>query len=264
MRFRVGLLITIFIFSSLFFSIPAHCVYYRHNLSGGYYSLTEHTLNATINSSGGYFILTSPPPIEKFNSSGSDSPVSFWDLPLWIKISYISGAVLAALASIVLVPSVIKRVKDIFNNDNRLNIFEYIKNDPGCSISDIEKDLALNRGTINYHLTKLESKSLITIKKLGSVSLLYPKSFNDNGMENIIKALLKNEINKKLLLYIMDNPRITNQELSVKFNLDKSTVHWHLEKFRKKGLIEFERDGKYKRCFIKSEIMAVMIKIDVG
>jgi len=122
----------------------------------------------------------------------------------------------------------------------------------------------LNRGTINYHLTKLESKSLITIKKLGSVSLLYPKSFNDNGMENIIKALLKNEINKKLLLYIMDNPRITNQELSVKFNLDKSTVHWHLEKFRKKGLIEFERDGKYKRCFIKSEIMAVMIKIDVG
>ena len=60
------------------------------------------------------------------DSTGADATITFWDLPLWIQVYYVSGLLIAFLGSFKIFPAVISRIKRFIENQNRQKIFEYI------------------------------------------------------------------------------------------------------------------------------------------
>jgi DNA-binding IclR family transcriptional regulator len=58
----------------------------------------------------------------------------------------------------------------------------------------------------------------------------------------------------------MDNPGISNQELSDGFRLAKSTTHEYLKNFSDDGLVEFRQDGKFKRCYLNQDARMIMLR----
>ncbi|MBE0428190.1 MAG: winged helix-turn-helix transcriptional regulator [Nitrospirae bacterium] len=113
---------------------------------------------------------------------------------------------------------------------------------------------------MKYHINKLKSEEKITLRKIGKFLRLFQNSgaFKDN--EQMITAHLKNTTGRLLLRTILENPGITNQELTEKFHMSKSTIHWHIRQFRNDNIVVFEQDGKYKRYFVNAEAEMTLLR----
>jgi predicted transcriptional regulator len=44
------------------------------------------------------------------------------------------------------------------------------------------------------------------------------------------------------------------------FNLDKSTIHWYLQKFNNDGIVEFNHVGKFRQCVVNNEAKMVLLR----
>jgi predicted transcriptional regulator len=209
---------------------------------------------------GGYTIDSYPTQNGPIDTDGADATISFWELPLWIQLAYISGIILASVGLLKVIPIVLARIKNVLENQSRQIIFKYILNNPGCTIAEISDKQEINRGSLKYHIYRLKSEGKITLTKIGKFLRLYQNSgaFKDN--EQKMAAHLKNETSKLLLWAILENPGITNQELTYKLHVDKSTIHWHIQQFRNDNIVIFEQEGKYKRYFINTDAEMILLR----
>jgi predicted transcriptional regulator len=207
---------------------------------------------------GGYVI---GPPVEDgvgVDSTGADATITFWDLPLWIQVYYVSGLMVAFFGSLKIFPAVISRIKKFVENQNRQNIFKYIIDNPGTTKAEISKNLMINRGTVKYHVRKLESDNNIASMKAGKFTRLFKNSSALKIDDKIIASHIRGETSRILLWTILESPGITNQELAETLRLDKSTVHWHAHKFLAGDIIRFEKEGRYLKYYVKDDVVVDM------
>ncbi|MDW7728247.1 MAG: winged helix-turn-helix transcriptional regulator [Candidatus Methanoperedens sp.] len=83
-------------------------------------------------------------------------------------------------------------------------------------------------------------------------------AFKDN--EQKMAAHLKNTTGRLILWTILENPGTTNQELTEKFHVDKSTIHWHIQQFRNDNIVVFEQEGKFKRYYINTDAETILLR----
>jgi len=181
-------------------------------------------------------------------------------MPFWIQISEITLAILALAALIKAIPFLFGRLKHVFENPKTKEIFDFILGNPGVTISELSREQRINRGTLKYHLGQLFSNNKIKLIRKGKFSRLFYNNPRAIDKESLITRLLKNDKNKAFLFTIMDNPGITNQDLSTRFKLDKSTVTDYLRKYMDDGIVEFRQDGKFKRCYLKYDARLIMLR----
>ena len=192
------------------------------------------------------------------DSTGADATITFRDLPLWIQVHYVSGLLIAILVSLKIFPAVISCIKSFVVNLNRQKIFKYIIDNPGTTKAEISSNLGINRGTIKYHVHKLESDSKIASMKVSKFTRLFKNSSALKNDEKIITSHIRGETSRILLWSILESPGITNQELAKTLRLDKSTVYWHTHKFLADDMIRFEKKGKYLKYYVKDDVTVVM------
>ncbi len=185
---------------------------------------------------------------------------SYWQLPLWVQIAYILMMLLTLAAFAKALPFLFGRLKHVFDNPKNKEIYDHIQGNPGITISELSEEQGINRGTLKYHLSQLLANDKIMLIRTGKFSRLFYNNPRAVDRESLISRHLKNDKNKAFLFTIMDNPGITNQELSTRLGLDKSTVTDYLKKFMDDGLIEFRQDGKFKRCYLKHDARIIMLR----
>jgi DNA-binding MarR family transcriptional regulator len=79
--------------------------------------------------------------------------------------------------------------------------------------------------------------------------------------ESVIASYLRRKDNSQAILFtIMDNPGVTNKDLSERFDLDKSTITDYVKKFSDDEIVELRQDGKYKRCYVKQEARMILLR----
>lgn len=236
------------------FSVSAYAKTNSTNLSGGYYFTQGQN--------------TSPDSVsQESTTSGDWELISFWDLPLWVKIASIPTIIISIAGLLVLLPFIIGRLKNKIKSLRGESIKNFIKKNPNCTIAEVAHEQHISRGTVKHYLNQLISKSEIAFKRIGKFTRLSTKqSSNKEGktmdidISTILIPHLRNE-KKKLCLYaILDKPGVINQELSLRFNLDKSTIHDYLKELYRGGIIEFKRDGKFKRYYVKPEFKTLLIQ----
>lgn len=186
------------------------------------------------------------------DTSGADANVNFWDLPLWIQISFIAGIFAAGLEIFKAIPVILGRIKDPLENEIRQEIFEYISENPGCTITDISDCLNLNRNSAKYHVRMLKSHKSVYLDKTEKSHRFFKSSAAFDESRRTAISLLKNETRKMLLKSILEDPGITNGELAAKHRMNKSTIHWYINKFQKKGVINCIPKGRHRRYYLNS------------
>ena len=191
------------------------------------------------------------------DSTGADATIPFRDLPLWIQVYYVSGLLMALLVSLKIFPAVISCIKRFVKNQNRQNISKYIVDNPGTTKAEISSNLGINRGTVKYHVHKLESDSNIASMKVSKFTKLFKNSSELKNDEKIITSHIRGETSRILLWSILESPGITNQELAKTLRLDKSTVYWHTHKFLADDMIRFEKEGRYLKYYVKDDVAVV-------
>jgi predicted transcriptional regulator len=189
-------------------------------------------------------------------------PVSFWQLPLWVQVAGTVDGILLLIGTLYFLPFVFGKVQNLLANRNRLDIFNYVLSNPGCTQSEISERYNMNNGTVKYHVLMLEAQGKINLKKMGKYIRLYNSARANSDMEKAVLAHVKNETSKNLLCAIMEEPGVTNHGLSEKFSIDKSSVHWHIERFINDKLIRFDQEGRSKKYYLEPGVVDLLIKKD--
>ncbi len=186
--------------------------------------------------------------------------VSFWQLPDWIKLFYVTLMAAAFIGLLQLMPFVWGKIDDILKNENRNNILNFINANPGTTVARVTESQQIERATVRYHLYKLESEGKIVFRKMGKFSRLFRNSHSFSDGEQKVIAHMQNRNSRSILLLVLDQPGITNQELTERLGIEKSAIHWHLEKFIGDGIVSYIPDGKFKRYFIIDNVAVVLQK----
>jgi predicted transcriptional regulator len=184
--------------------------------------------------------------------------VSFWQLPLWVQVAGTIDGILILIGLLNAAPFVIGKIQNVLDNRNRLNIFNYVISNPGCTQSEISSRQNMKNGTVKYHVQMLEAQGKIILKRMGKYTRLFNTSRANSELEKMVLSYVKNETSKNLLYSILEEPGVTNQRLSERFCLDKSSVHWHMERFLNDNLIRFEQDGRYKKYFVEPDVSKLL------
>ncbi|WP_174590860.1 winged helix-turn-helix transcriptional regulator [Methanocella conradii] len=212
---------------------------------------------------GGYSITTFDPqknPEIKNNGVIDQGLTPFWKLHVYIQLTYILFCLFSITSLIYIFPFFFGRLKHALENPKTREILCFIQRNPGVTIAELSKRQNINRGTLKYHLSQLLSNDKITFIKKGKFARVFYNTSSPMDIENIISMYLKNENTRKILFKIMDNPGISNQELSNSFELAKSTTHEYIKKMSEDDILEFRQDGKFKRCYLKQDAHMVLLR----
>jgi predicted transcriptional regulator len=197
---------------------------------------------------------------------GSEVPVnapiiSFWQLPLWVQVAGTLDSILIMAGMLYAIPFIIGRLQNVLDNRNRLNIFNYVLSNPGCTQSEISSKQNMKNGTVKYHVQMLEAEGKVILKRMGKFTRIFNSSRANSELEKVVLSYSKNDTSKSLLCAIMEEPGVTNQKLSERFRLDKSSIHWHMERFLNDNLVRFEQDGRYKKYFLEPDVGKYLIGV---
>jgi len=173
------------------------------------------------------------------NDPPNEIKVTFWELPLWIKIHYTVTLCLTTLGLWKFLPLLLTRVKSILENRKRHKIMKTVVENPGIRIKDLEVLTKINRSTLRYHIDVLDSEGLLISIKLGTERLLFPRDFFSKEELELL-AVLKSEPKRKLLKLIVQNGGMSARQIADVMGLNLKTVHHHLSSLRAAGVLDAE------------------------
>jgi predicted transcriptional regulator len=205
----------------------------------------------------GYTIDPSPLRNGTIDSLGADTTVSFSELPLWVQLAWIISSLVAIFGAIKLGPVVIGKVREILQNKNQAVILEYIRRNPGCTLSGLSKKTGINPGTIKYHLYILILERKIVRERDGKLSYLFVNGDIPPEKRQVYGHIM-NPAKREILDIILNRPGISNKEIAHQLQLDPSTVYWHLQQFLGDKMIASHWDGRSRNYTLLPEVEEIL------
>ena len=121
-------------------------------------------------------------------------------------------------------------LKDIFENENRLNILKQILNNPGIHQNELMRNCNLQKGQLQWHLDVLLKHRIIKKEKYGQYRIYFPITSSIESIDAFKNLPTKSETTTKILELIKNYPGISSSEISKKINLARNTVKYHIDK----------------------------------
>jgi predicted transcriptional regulator len=207
----------------------------------------EHQLEAMAAQPITFTIIGAPPPTK------ANSP----DLGAVAAGALATGALtLAALAlfeptrylllkRIVAVPGFTRFAKDeVLEHDRRGELYQYIKNNPGSSFSDLRRVTEMANGTLVHHLRILEHQEYVKPVRDGFRTRFYVRGPKITPQPYLTRT------QQDLLDFISSNPGITQKELAALVGLPRESVSYHAKRLASQGQLEVRTQGKWRRYFV--------------
>lgn len=134
----------------------------------------------------------------------------------------------------------ISRARDrLGNNPNRIEIMEHIRSHPGATLSELSRELAMNIGTVRYHLLILIINRRIIEQRMDGKYVRY--FLNAGGIspaDRYIISLSKRDGMRKILAVLLEYPAMSNTELAKRTGLQESGVSRYMKELTGKGIVE--------------------------
>ncbi|QYZ78692.1 winged helix-turn-helix transcriptional regulator [Methanofollis formosanus] len=150
------------------------------------------------------------------------------------------------------------------DNPSRLQICACIKENPGITVPEIADATDFSRGTVNYHLFRLQRKGLVHRKGQGNTFGYFAYSDSLDATEEHLLMHLKNQTKKSLISLLIEAPCVSQSEAAEAIEVSRPTIAWHMERLIRDGLVEYRRDGRTVRYRLTDEAGEVLGKIRKG
>ncbi len=143
----------------------------------------------------------------------------------------------------------------------RLDMYEYIKHNPGEHLSSIMVEFDISPSTAQHHLHILEQRDQIVAYKEQKFKRFYingdahSAQMPDIPYKSTIAAL-KNPTAHKIVTHLVSNPGASQKEVATALGLSASTVNWHVKKLEETGLVIKTRAGKQVMYTLKDQDVA--------
>jgi predicted transcriptional regulator len=164
-----------------------------------------------------------------------------WILPIIGLSAFMAVAFLAGTGNLYLRS---KRGENLV----RADLLDLITVNPGINLTSIRRELQLSQGAVSYHIMKLEKMGKIFSDKGSKERRYYPSSMGYQAAMrqahmDEIESILSNQTSKSIVDLLSKGPCSQN-DLVNQLEISPSTVHWHMERMKKVGLISKESRGR--------------------
>ncbi len=140
----------------------------------------------------------------------------------------------------------------ILELDTRRRIYEIIAAFPGLHFRELLRRIDMPHSSVAYHLNYLVRNNLITEIDDGGLRRYYVRGKVDRREKEILSVLRK-EIPRGLVLYLLMNPHSAYQDLLASFDLKPSQLSYYLDRLIKKGILTQSREGRNTYYDVKDE-----------
>ncbi len=166
----------------------------------------------------------------------------------WLPVAAL--AVLALLASVVLASLYHTRLvrEEVLQRKVRLLLYEYIRDHPGASFTEVRDAAGLQNGIATYHLGVLEKQGL-----LHSESRRRHRWYYSNDGVSLWREIPLSPFQRAVVEEVQKSPGIGVRELARQLGRRASSVGYNVRTLSREGILRTERDGTRLRCFTGDE-----------
>jgi predicted transcriptional regulator len=130
----------------------------------------------------------------------------------------------------------------VLNQTTRMQIYNFITDNPGINFRGICGALALPIGVVQYHLSVLDKGNLISDCRDGRNKRFFKsRKFSDTEMK-IISAL-RHETVEKILSILHDEESEAHGKLARRLDISSQALTWHMKQLQKDGLVTGLAEG---------------------
>ncbi len=132
---------------------------------------------------------------------------------------------------------------EALNLESRRKIYQFISENPGTYLREMERGLTMQPGLLSYHLEYLERRGLVKSEDEGYIRRYFPAE-RFRQRDRWIVSLLRQESPRKILMHLLLEGSTTFQELQNSVGISKSTLSYHLKKLTSSGIIRSARSER--------------------
>ena len=132
--------------------------------------------------------------------------------------------------------------ENIFELKTRKKIYNFILNYPGLHKRELCRKLNIPYTNLEYHLNYLIRRSVI-IESFDDRFVRYYVANNVSEMDKKILHLLRQELPRKIILNLIYRLDPSLTDIARDLNKDPRTIAFHLNKFKKAGILQQIPDG---------------------
>lgn len=140
----------------------------------------------------------------------------------------------------------------LLNQSTRMEIYNFVKNNPGIHFRGICNGLGLSIGVVQYHLDLLTSAGLLSVYHDGRCKRFFEsKIFTEIDMKTI--SLLRRNTTRKILTDLLQSDSIFHKDLARRLCISSQALTWQMNRLRKTGLIEALKEGMSIKYLLSEE-----------
>ncbi len=133
--------------------------------------------------------------------------------------------------------------EDVLELENRRRIYQLLLKYPGMYLREMEKELGLAVGVLEYNLSYLEKKEILMVEREGNRKRYFIREGFSWG-DKITVGLLRQEIPRRIVIFLMLNENASFQDVLAQFKISKSTLSFHMKKLTEANIVGSEKDGR--------------------
>ncbi|MGQ9583532.1 MAG: winged helix-turn-helix transcriptional regulator [Thermoplasmatota archaeon] len=134
----------------------------------------------------------------------------------------------------------------------RRKLYEFVLLSPGCHMREIQRRLEIPLGTLEYHLKYLVEREYLSVREEGGYKRYYPVG-TIRGMDKGILSLLRQDVPRRIVMYLLLHPGSKFGELAARFDIAPSTLSFHLAKLLRAGIVSRTRAGRESTYRVENE-----------
>lgn len=151
-------------------------------------------------------------------------------------------------------------MREALELENRRKIYQYISSFPGVYLREIQKALGLPIGVLEYHLTYLEKKGILSTVVEKYRKRYFVKEEIRHGDKGVI-SLLRQKTPRRIVIHTLLHPKASFKELLRETRLSKSTLSFHLKKLVDGNVLEQEKKGRENIYVVREQEQIARILI---
>lgn len=153
-----------------------------------------------------------------------------------------TGHLSTFLTPFILDVKVAERPAPVFNNSTRVEIYDFIKANPGVQFRGICNQLGLSIGLAQFHLGVLKKAGLISFIRDGRYKRFFEsKKFSAKEMEII--SLLKHDTTRSILKTMLERKKTSHRELACQLSITSQGLTWQMNRLKKDGVVQESKEG---------------------
>jgi len=125
----------------------------------------------------------------------------------------------------------------LLNQTTRMNIYNFIIDNPGLHFRALSTGLGLPIGVLQYHLGLLVNGGLLSTYQNGRYKRYFEsKRFTETEMKVI--SVLRNGTSGRILVALFEKPEMTHKDLALQLDISSQALSWQMRRLEKMGLVK--------------------------